>query len=100
MNALVPSWPPRSRVRVSGFHELINGVINGIGAAAEGRQVPPVGEPIEQHCGRKDERARVGLVLALDIRRRAVLRLRHAVCIAGVDRAAQAEAAGKLRSKV
>src|SRR5690242_9879741 len=49
-------------------------------------------KPVQQHGGREDKGDRIGLVLTLNVRCRAMLRLRHAVAIAEVDRCRQTEA--------
>ena len=60
------------------------------------RVVAPLAEPGEQHRDRADQRRRIGLVLPGDVGRRAVLRLRHRVIGAGIDRRREPEAAGNL----
>ena len=52
--------------------------------------------PVEQHGGRQDQGGRVRKVLARDVRRRPMLRLRDADRVADVDGPAQAQAAGQL----
>src|SRR3546814_9155016 len=59
---------------------------------------PP--EPVEQHRRREDQRGRIGDALPRDVGRRAVLCLRDADIVAGVDRTAEAEAAAEFRCLV
>ena len=54
-------------------------------------------QPVDQHGGGQDKRGRVGLVAARNVRRRSVLRLRHAVALAEVDRRGETEAPRQLR---
>src|SRR6478672_2665823 len=59
--------------------------------------VMPATEPVQQHRAREHERRWIRFVLRLNVGRGAVLRLRHAVMFAEVDRTRQTEAAGQLR---
>src|SRR5262245_43891427 len=59
-----------------------------------------LGDPLEQHRRGEDERGRVRAVLARDVRRGAVLRLRGTERLAGIDGTGEPEAAGELGRQV
>ena len=73
-----------------------------IAAPAAMKRSPPRLRPCQpqQQRRREHERERVGDVLAGDVRRRAVRRLRHRVPSPGIERAAEAEAAGQFGRQV
>ena len=66
------------------------------GRAGKARIVAPFAQPGQQHGGRADQRGGIGAVLPGDVGRGAVLRLRHCVVGAGIERFGKTEAAGDL----
>ena len=79
-----------SRVRVAGLSRTRSIARVDESAAFDERGVASaLTDPVEQHRGGQDQRGGVGHVLAGDVGSRAVLGLRDADGVAGVDGAAQ-----------
>src|SRR6267143_1794186 len=81
-----------------------DGGVDGVDDSPAGRSelipAPPLLQPCEQHFGRLDQRCRVGEIASRNIGRRSVLRLGDREMMPGIERSADAEAAGNLRGFV
>src|SRR5260370_1267372 len=74
----------------------VDRVLDRRGGLREARVAPALAQPGQQHRRRADQRRRIGAVLPRDVGRRAVLRLRHGVDLAGIERGREPEAAADL----